>query len=639
MIERRSPGALRLVFAGWPRLVPAAWVCVMLACMLVPLPTAAVDLLLSTSLAASLLLLVAGLAVRRSTDFLGFPALLLLVTLSRLALNVATTRLILSQADAGRVVDAFAGLVVRGDIVVGAVMFAVITAVQFLVIARGSERVAEVAARFALDGLPGQQAAVDADLRAGAISAEEAARRRGALLERSRFYGAMDGAARFVRGDALAGLAITAINLVGGVAVGSLRHGLALGESLALYGRLTVGDGLMKLSAHEASTGRTRGAGRASLARLALVGALLGSAGCGDPAADPNADQAAAPELPRFDDGVVRLPAAFAERIGLKTMVTELTDITPVVHVTGVLEFDEQRIAAVGSRISGRVKEVRVIEGSRVKPGDVLATLESAELGTAQADISAIEARARYADTDAARKQKLLEEGIASLRALELAMQESKVTAAELRAARQRVKALGGSAGGKALGVMSLTSPIDGDVVKVHVFRGQAVESSYTAFTIADRRSLWVRLSVFEGEVGNIRVGDTVEISAQVNAGEFLTGTVAFISTVLDPVNRSAEVRVVVPNESGTLRVGQAVNARIRPAAAARRGLAVPRVAIVQVDGKPTVFVAIDDTGVVPRPVELGVQGVDTVEVTSGLAVGDRVVVEGVFALKSELFR
>jgi type III secretion protein V len=217
----------------------------MLACMLVPLPSAVVDLLLSLSLAASVLLLVASLAVRRSVDFLTFPSLLLLVTLSRLALNVATTRLILSQGEAGRVIDAFAGLVVRGDLLVGAVMFAVITAVQFLVIARGSERVAEVAARFALDGLPGHQAAIDADLKAGAISAEEAARRRAALGERASFHGAMDGAARFVRGDAIAGLAITGINLVGGVAVGSVRHGLEIGASLDLYGRLTIGDGLL----------------------------------------------------------------------------------------------------------------------------------------------------------------------------------------------------------------------------------------------------------------------------------------------------------------------------------------------------------------------------------------------------------
>lgn len=236
---------LRAAWSGWPRLLPAVWVCVMLACMLVPLPTVAVDLLLSLSLAAAVVLLVASLAVRRSVELLGFPGLLLLVTLSRLALNVATTRLILSQADAGRVIDAFAGLVVRGDLIIGAVMFAVITAVQYLVIARGSERVAEVAARFALDGLPGEQAAIDADLRAEGISVEESMRRRAALLERSNFYGAMDGAARFVKGDAIVGLAITALNLIGGVAVGALRHGLPVGESLELYGRLTIGDGLL----------------------------------------------------------------------------------------------------------------------------------------------------------------------------------------------------------------------------------------------------------------------------------------------------------------------------------------------------------------------------------------------------------
>ncbi len=366
---------------------------------------------------------------------------------------------------------------------------------------------------------------------------------------------------------------------------------------------------------------------------LLLVGA------CSDSEAAPADTPAAAPELPYFENGVVRLPAAFAARIGLKTQVATITDVSPVLHVTGVLEFDEQLIAAVGSRISGRVKEVRVIEGTKVKPGDTLATMESAELGKAQAEIFSVKARATYAGTDEARKKKLLEEGIASLRSLELASQESLITGAELRAAKQRVQALGGSDNSKSLGVMALTSPISGDVVKVHVFRGQAVEPSYTAFTIADRSSLWVRLSVFEGDVGNIRVGDTVELSAQVSASEVLTGKVTYISSVLDPVTRSAEVRIVVPNEAGRLRVGQAVNASIRPSAASKRALAVPRNTIVQVDGKPTVFVAIDDTGVVPKPVELGVQGADLVEITSGLAEGDKVVIEGVFALKSELFR
>ncbi len=228
-----------------PGLAPTFLIVALLACVLVPLPTPLVDLLLSLSLSGSVLLLVASLGVRRTTQFLNFPSLLLLVTLYRLALNVSTTRLILSQADAGRVIQAFATFVVREDLVVGGVMFAIITIVQYVVIARGAERVAEVAARFALDGLPGHQAAIDADLRAGVITPREASLRRAELGERSSFYGAMDGAIRFVKGDAIAGLAITAVNLLGGLAVGIGRDDLGWRESLEVYGRLTIGDGLL----------------------------------------------------------------------------------------------------------------------------------------------------------------------------------------------------------------------------------------------------------------------------------------------------------------------------------------------------------------------------------------------------------
>lgn len=228
-----------------PGLVPTFLVVALLLCVLVPLPTGLVDLLLSLSLSGAVLLLVASLGVRRTSEFLAFPSLLLLVTLYRLALNVSTTRLILSQADAGRVVDAFAGVVVRSDLVVGGVMFLIITIIQYLVIARGAERVAEVAARFALDAMPGHQAAIEADLRAGLLSGREAARRRARLTETSSFYGAMDGAVRFVKGDAIAGLAITSVNLVGGLAIGIGQMGYGWRESLEIYGRLTIGDGLL----------------------------------------------------------------------------------------------------------------------------------------------------------------------------------------------------------------------------------------------------------------------------------------------------------------------------------------------------------------------------------------------------------
>ncbi len=237
--------AVKALLAALPGLSPTFVIVALLACVLIPLPTTLVDLLLSASLASAVLLLVASLGIRNTNEFLSFPTLLLLATLYRLALNISTTRLILSEGYAGRVIDAFSGFVVRGDIVVGGIMFLIITVVQYVVIARGAERVAEVAARFALDGLPGHQAAIDADLRAGAISAREAAERRDRLIERSGFFGAMDGAVRFVKGDAIAGLAITAINLGGGMIMGVTRVGLGWQESLDHYGRLTVGDGLL----------------------------------------------------------------------------------------------------------------------------------------------------------------------------------------------------------------------------------------------------------------------------------------------------------------------------------------------------------------------------------------------------------
>jgi len=367
--------------------------------------------------------------------------------------------------------------------------------------------------------------------------------------------------------------------------------------------------------------------------------AVATSLACGDSDAAELDEESAPAQLPEFKDGVIVLPQLFADKAGLKTATVEATEITPVIHVTGVLEFDELRIAEVGSRISGRVKEVKVIEGTKVKHGDVLATMESAELGKAQAEIFAVAAKTQVASRDKERKSKLLSEGIASQRAADLAAQEVSITSAELRAAKQRVQALGGGADGGELGVMSLTAPIEGDIVRVRVFRGQAVEPSYTAFTIADRSSLWVRLSVFEGEVVNVRVGDSVEIASQVTPDEVLTGTVTFVSTVLDPVTRSAEVRVVVPNEAGKLRVGQAVNARIRPSAARKQAVAIPRSALVQVDGKPTVFVEVAERSVMPRTIEIGAQGPDFIEVKAGLDAGERIVTEGVFALKAELFR
>lgn len=223
----------------------AVLVVAVIAMMVVPLPTPLVDLLIAANLALGVLLLAGALYMRDALGFAAFPTLLLLSTLYRLALNVSSTRLILLQADAGRVIEAFGAFVVRGDYRVGGLVFAMLTLIQFIVIARGAERVAEVSARFSLDALPGRQLAIDAELRSGSLRPESARALRRRLEQESQLFGALDGALKFVKGDAIAGMVITLVNFVGGVAIGVFARDLPLAESLTTYGLLTIGDGLV----------------------------------------------------------------------------------------------------------------------------------------------------------------------------------------------------------------------------------------------------------------------------------------------------------------------------------------------------------------------------------------------------------
>src|ERR1700756_2705270 len=200
--------------------------------MIVPLPTWTLDLLISTNLSAAVAILLVVLYVPDAIGIATFPTLLLLTTLYRLALNVASTRLLLLQANAGEVIRAFGSFVVRGNYVVGAVVFLVLTIIQFIVIAKGSERVAEVGARFALDAMPGKQMAIDAELRAGSIDGNEARRRRRLLARESQFYGSMDGAMKFVKGDVIASLVITVVNILGGLAIGVGQRGMPAVDAL-----------------------------------------------------------------------------------------------------------------------------------------------------------------------------------------------------------------------------------------------------------------------------------------------------------------------------------------------------------------------------------------------------------------------
>jgi flagellar biosynthesis protein FlhA len=228
----------------------ATGVVAVLSVLVIPLPPFVLDGGLALSVTLAVLVLMVAVFLKRPLDFSSFPTLLLLTTLLRLSLNVATTRLILSHgnegpAAAGHVVAAFGGFLMGGDVVIGLILFSILLVVNFMVITKGSGRIAEVAARFSLDAMPGKQMAIDAELSAGTIDEKVARHRRRELEEESGFYGAMDGAAKFVRGDAIAGLIITCINIAGGLAIGLIRHGMPFADAAGTYTTLTVGDGLV----------------------------------------------------------------------------------------------------------------------------------------------------------------------------------------------------------------------------------------------------------------------------------------------------------------------------------------------------------------------------------------------------------
>jgi flagellar biosynthesis protein FlhA len=223
---------------------------IILTALVIPLPPFLIDIGLSISITLAVLILMTVLFIGRSLEFSSFPTVLLIATLMRLSLNLGTTRLVLTHgnegtAAAGHVVESFASLVMGGDFIIGVIVFAILTLVNFVVITKGSGRIAEVAARFTLDAMPGKQMAIDADLSSGLINEDLARKRRKELEDESNFFGSMDGSAKFVRGDAVAGLCITFINAIGGIAIGTFRHGMPILEAADTYVRLTVGDGLV----------------------------------------------------------------------------------------------------------------------------------------------------------------------------------------------------------------------------------------------------------------------------------------------------------------------------------------------------------------------------------------------------------
>jgi flagellar biosynthesis protein FlhA len=238
-----APGALGQVLKHTD-LLAAIGIVVIVGMLIVPLPPVLLDLMITLNIAAAIAVVVATLYLGKALDLSVFPSLLLLSTIFRLAINVSVTRLILSGEDAGQVVHAFGEFVIGGNLVVGLVVFLILVVIQFVVVTNGAGRVAEVAARFTLDAMPGKQMAIDADLNAGQITDAEARKRREEVAQEADFYGAMDGASKFVKGDAIAAVLITLINLIGGLTIGVLMNGMSFGDAAHHFSLLTIGDGL-----------------------------------------------------------------------------------------------------------------------------------------------------------------------------------------------------------------------------------------------------------------------------------------------------------------------------------------------------------------------------------------------------------
>jgi flagellar biosynthesis protein FlhA len=229
----------------WPELGLVVFVFGVLMCMIMPLRPWMLDILLALSISIGLLVMLVIIYLRDPSGFTSFPTLLLIVTLFRLGLNIASTRLILGEAQAGQIIQKFGEVVVQNNYVVGFVVFVILTVINFVVITKGAGRIAEVAARFTLDAMPGKQMAIDAELNAGLIKEEQARKRRDELSKEADFYGSMDGASKFVRGDAIAGIIITLVNIVGGIGIGVMQRGMEVSQALQTYTILSIGDGLV----------------------------------------------------------------------------------------------------------------------------------------------------------------------------------------------------------------------------------------------------------------------------------------------------------------------------------------------------------------------------------------------------------
>lgn len=352
--------------------------------------------------------------------------------------------------------------------------------------------------------------------------------------------------------------------------------------------------------------------------------------------ADKSAHEAPTRDVPRLEGSAVVFSPAFKQRAGVSFTKAELVPFKPTVRVVGTVAFNPSYVAAIGTRLRGTVRRTFKYEGDRVAAGEVLAEIESAELAEAESSAVQAEASMKIAQVQAKREADLLEKSLTTAREAEVAATELANSSAGLRAAQQRVHALGGSG---AFGVFQLKSPIAGNVVERTLSPGQSVDGTGIAYRVANVDHLWIELSVFEHDLRFVKLDDDVAINPLSDPKVTIGGKVAHVGEVIDPTTRSAAVRVTVDEPKYHLRNGQSVNATITRAEATRDALLIPHSAVVHIDGKPTVFVADGDTKVRTVTVKLGGSDGERHEILEGVSPGQMVASSGVFALKSELFR
>ncbi len=342
----------------------ALGIVVILCVLFLPIPPFLIDMGLAFSIAFSVLILMVSLWIQRPLDFSSFPTILLISTMIRLALNIATTRVILSHGHqgehaAGGVIAGFSSLVMSGDFVIGLIVFLILVTVNFIVITKGATRIAEVGARFTLDAIPGKQMSIDADLSAGIINEKEAQHRRRELEQESSFFGAMDGASKFVRGDAVAGLIITAINIFGGIIIGYFRHGMEIGEAADVFVKLSVGDGIVS---------------QIPALIVSLAAGLLVSRG-GTPG---TTDQAVINQLA----GYPRALSVAAVLMGGLALVPGLPFV-PFVTLGGIMAFGAwyiPRQVEAENKVKREVEEKKVIQNKEAEKDSVKSVLKTAEI-------------------------------------------------------------------------------------------------------------------------------------------------------------------------------------------------------------------------------------------------------------------